>query len=147
MKKRERTLTIRLVASAGAVAFATSALIELAFGKTPSEIAWHATEISLATLVSTTALSQPFLDAGLSGKRLLRRLLVASGGLLLVYPIFAAIHSLVTDRAQSLSEVAGTVIVVPVFALFSAPIAWPITLLFAWVWHRRLQRRDIGTAA
>ena len=147
MKKRERTLTIRLVASAGAVAFATTALIQLAFGKTPSEIVWHATEITLAALVSTTALSQPFLHAGLSDKRPLRSLLVASGGLLLVYPIFAAIHSLLTDRAQSLSEVAGTVAVVPVFALFSAPIAWPITLLFGWIWHRRLQRSGIGTTA
>jgi hypothetical protein len=128
-------------------AFATTALVQAAFGKTPSEIVWHASEISLATLVSTAAFSQPFLHTGLNSKRLSRSLLIASAGLLLVYPIFAAIHSLLTDRAQTFSEVAGTVIVVPVFALFSAPIAWPITLLFAWLWHRRLQRYGIGTAA
>lgn len=128
------------------MAFATTALVQAVFGKTPSEIAWHASEISLATLVSTATLSQPFLSTGLTGKRLSRSLLIASAGLLLVYPIFAAIHSLVTDRAQTFSEVAGTVAVVPVVALFSAPIAWPITLLFAWVWHRPLRRCGIGAA-
>jgi len=67
-----------------------------------------------------------------------------SAGLLLVYPIFAAIHSILTDGARSFSEVAGTVLIVPVFALFSAPIAWPVTLVFAWTWHRRLQFRGTG---
>lgn len=139
-------LTTGLVASAGATAFATTALIQWAFWKTPSEIAWHATEISLATVVSAAALSGPFLRAAVIQKRLSRTLLIASGGLLLVYPIFAAIHSVLTDRAHSIWEVAGAVLVVPVFAIFSAPIAWPITLVFAWAWHRKLQHRSIGVS-
>lgn len=90
-------MTLWLVASAGTVAFVTVAIIQVAFGKTPSEVAWHATEIGLATLVSTAALSRPFLRAAVNGKRLSRSLLIASAGLLLVYPMFAAVHALLTD--------------------------------------------------
>jgi hypothetical protein len=136
-----------LIISAGVIAFATTALVQTAFGKTAPEVAWNAAEISLATLASTAVFSRPFLRASAQRKTLRRRLLIATVGLLLVYPFFAAIHSICTDRATTISEVAGTVLVVPVFAVFSAPIAWPITLLFAWFWHRLLRRRSFESPA
>jgi hypothetical protein len=112
-----------LILSAGTIAFATTALVQMVFGKTAPEIAWNAGEISLATLASATVLSRPFLRASAQRKTLQRRLLIATVGLLLVYPFFAAIHSICTDRATTIAEVAGTVLVVPVFALFSVPVA------------------------
>jgi hypothetical protein len=137
------SVILGLILSAGATAFATTAFVQTVFGKAASVVAWNSAEISLATLASTAAFSRPFLQASSERKSLQRRLLIATGGLLLVYPLFAAIHSIFTDGATTLSEVAETVLVVPVFALFSAPVAWPITLVFACVWHRLLQRRSI----
>jgi hypothetical protein len=134
-------LTVKLVASAGITAFITSALIEDALGKTAVDVVWHATEISLAAVISSAVLSRPFLRAALSGVHVWRSLLIATVGLMLVYPLFAAVHSLLTDGARSISELTRAVLAVPVFALFSAPVAWPITLMLAWSWHRRLHPR------
>ena len=129
MNNGESVLILRIVASAGATAFALTAFIEAVFGKTTSEVAWYATEISLAAIVSAAALSRLFLRAAVVRKSLSRSLLIASAGLLLIYPVFAIIHSIFTDRAQSISEVVGAVMVVPVFLAFSVPVAWPLRLV------------------
>jgi hypothetical protein len=99
----------------------------------------------MAAIVSTAALAPWFLRAVLTKRSLWRSLVIASVGLVLLYPVFAAIHALLTDRARTISEVASAVKIIPVFAAFSAPLAWPATLLFAWLWHRRLQRKELVT--
>lgn len=123
--------------SAGTTAFGLTVFVETLFGKLPSEYAWQAGELALAAIVSAGALSRWFLRAVRVQKSLWRCLVIASVGLLLIYPIFAALHALLTDGAGRASEVASAMKIVPVFAVFSAPITWPVTLLFAWLWYRR----------
>jgi hypothetical protein len=144
---RDASLTLRIVASAGATAFGLTVLVETLFGKLPSEYAWQASELAAAAIVSAGALSRWFLRAALIQKSLWRCLAIASVGLLIVYPIFAALHALLTDGARSVSEVAGAGKVVSVFAIFSAPIAWPVTLLLAWLWYRRIGQNVNGRAS
>lgn len=99
-----KVVTLRLILSAGAAAFVTTALVQVIFGKTVLAMLWNAAEISVATFASTAVLAKAFLRSSLTRRRMSRRLLIATAGLLLVYPLFAVIHAPCTDRATTVFE-------------------------------------------
>ena len=143
---RSRPLTrTALPLSAALTAAAVTAVVEGMLGKSVQEVVTFSSELAGATLISASLVAGAFLRAVLVRRSLARSLLLAVLALLVTYPLFAIITTVAGGHLDPI-EIARAVGIVPVFALFSAPVALPATLALAGAWYFLLHRptRDRG---
>jgi hypothetical protein len=128
-----------LLLSAALTAAAVTAVVEGLFGKSAQEVVTFSSEVAAATLISASFVASAFFRAVLVRRSLARSLLLAVLALLVTYPLFAVITTVAEGHLNPL-DIARAVGIVPVLALFSAPVALPATLVLAGAWYFSLSR-------
>jgi hypothetical protein len=139
--KKERITSreaVCLALAAGVWAAVVVLVVQLIFGKSPTASLLIAAPLAGSALLATLVVA-PWLWR-LSKHPLASALFAALIALAVTYLLFGLFNT-GKDVATSSPSALSSMLALPMFVVFSLPIALPTTLLFAWAAHKLLRRR------
>jgi hypothetical protein len=125
---------LKLALYGGFLAALLTLLVGLLLRKSPGEASSLALQLGGCASLGTAFVAPAFLRLGPA--QVARALLLASAALAMTYVLFGLVN-VVQEFLVGSEAPFSVLLALPVFAMFSLPLALPVALVSAWYLHRR----------